>query len=78
MLRQYLFCLPGTRAFLLAGVREGDRFSIVTTKPNASVAPIHDHIPPVLEPEESNMRLDPDFADLASRNSISIYSEAEP
>ena len=33
--RQYLFRLPGARAFLLAAVREGDRFSIVTTRSNS-------------------------------------------
>ena len=36
--RQCLLRLPGARAFLLASVREGDRFSIVTTAPNANTA----------------------------------------
>lgn len=48
--RQHLFRLPGARAFLLAAVREGDRFSVVTTAPNASVAPAHDRMPLVLGP----------------------------
>ena len=68
--RQYLFRLPGARAFLLTAVREGDRLSIVTTRPNASVAPIHDHMPLVLGPGESSVWLEPGFVELADRNGI--------
>lgn len=70
--RQYLFRLPGARAFLLAAVREGDRFSVVTTAPNASVAPIHDRMPLVLGPGESSVWLGPDFAHLADRRCVSL------
>ncbi|WP_072375258.1 SOS response-associated peptidase family protein [Thermophilibacter mediterraneus] len=72
--RQYLFRLPGARAFLLAAVREGDRFSIVTTRPNASVAPIHDRMPLVLGPGESSVWLGPGFAALADRNQTTLLS----
>ena len=75
--QQYMFRLPGARAFLLAAVREGDRFSIVTTKPNASVAPVHDRMPLVLGPGESSVWLGPDFARLTDRNHIALTSEAE-
>ena len=75
--RQYLFRLPGARAFLLAAVREGDRFSIVTTKPNASVAPIHDRMPLVLGPGESSVWLGSDFAGLANRSNLGLSSEPE-
>ena len=60
--RQYPFQLPGARAFLLAAVREDDRFSIVTTAPNASVAPVHDRMPLMLGPGKSNVWLEPGFA----------------
>ena len=70
--RQYLFRLPGARAFLLAAVREGDRFSIVTTRPNASVAPIHDRMPLVLGPGESSVWLSPDFTKLTDRNLLQL------
>ena len=73
--RQYLFRLPGARAFLLAAVREGDRFSIVTTAPNASVAPVHDRMPLVLGPGESGVWLGPGFAELANRSAIRLTSE---
>ena len=72
--RQYLFRLPGARAFLLAAVREGDRFSIVTTRPNASVAPIHNRMPLVLGQGESSVWLGPDFAQLADRRCVSLTS----
>lgn len=75
--RQYLFRLPGARAFLLAAVREGDRFSIVTTKPNASVAPVHNRMPLVLGPKESSVWLSADFAALAGRKQVFLDAEPE-
>ena len=73
--RQYLFRLPGARAFLLAAVREGDRFSIVTTRPTASVAPVHDRMPLVLGPGESSMWLGPSFAELMDRGKLALERE---
>lgn len=75
--RQYLFRLPGARAFLLAAVREGDRFSIVTTRPNASVAPVHDRMPLVLGPRESSMWLGPSFANLTDRKYVRLQMVPE-
>lgn len=75
--RQYLFRLPGARAFLLAAVREGERFSVVTTAPNASVAPVHDRMPLVLGPGESSVWLGPEFAGLAGRSNIALAAEPE-
>ena len=75
--RQYLFRLPGSRAFLLAAVREGDMFSVVTTAPNASVAPVHDRMPLVLGPGESSVWLGPDFAKLSNRDAIRLSAVAE-
>ena len=75
--RQYLFRLPGARAFLLAAVREGDRFSVVTTAPNASVAPIHDRMPLVLGPGESATWLGQDFVVLSDRSALRLAAERE-
>lgn len=75
--RQYLFRLPGARAFLLAAVHEGDRFSVVTTRPNASVAPIHNRMPLVLGPGESSVWLGSDFAGLANRSDVDLSSKPE-
>lgn len=70
--RQYLFRLPGARAFLLAAVREGNRFSIVTTRPNANVAPIHDRMSLVLGPGESSVWLADGFERLINRSNITL------
>ena len=75
--RQYLFRLPGARAFLLAAVHEGDRFSVVTTRPNASVAPIRNRMPLVLGPGESSVWLGSDFAGLANRSDVDLSSKPE-
>lgn len=70
--RQYRFRLPGARAFLLAAVQLDGMFSIVTTEPNASVAPVHDRMPLVLGPGESTEWLGPNFAQLSDRNGINL------
>lgn len=75
--RQYRFRLPGARAFLLAAIREGGSFSVVTTAPNASVAPVHDRMPLVLGPGESGIWLGPDFSSLADRVNLALFSEPE-
>lgn len=75
--RQYRFTMPGARAFLLAGIQQDGRFSIVTTEPNAIVAPIHDRMPFVLGSGESTVWLGSDFAALANRSAIILASEPE-
>lgn len=75
--RQYRFRLPGARAFLLAGVCQDGRLSIVTTEPNASVAPVHNRMPMVLGPGESSVWLGPGFAALADRGRVPLSAEAE-
>lgn len=75
--RQYRFRLPGARAFLLAAIQLDGMFSIVTTEPNESVAPVHDRMPLVLGPGESKVWLGPDFAGLANREAIVLTSNLE-
>lgn len=75
--RQYRFRLPGARAFLLAAVQADGHFSIVTTAPNDSVAPVHDRMPLVLGPGESSAWLGSDFATLADRSALRLTSELE-
>jgi putative SOS response-associated peptidase YedK len=66
--RQYRFRLPGARAFLLAAVQLDGMFSIVTTEPNESVAPVHNRMPLVLGPGESSVWLDSSFTSLVNKN----------
>lgn len=75
--RQYRFRMPHAGAFLIAGVQQEGRLSIVTTTPNASVAPVHDRMPLVLGPGESGIWLGPDFARLADRSAIQLTAEPE-
>ena len=75
--RPYRFRLPKARAFLIAAVQEDGNFTIVTTRPNASVASVHDRMPLVLGPGESSVWLGPDFASLADRSALPLTSEPE-
>ncbi len=69
---QLRFTLPGHGVFLLAGVRQGERFSVVTTAPNASVSPLHSRMPLVLGPGESSLWLSGDYARLIDRSGIAL------
>ena len=75
--RQYLFRLPGARAFLLAAVQSDGLFSIVTTSPNVGVAPVHDRMPLVLGPGESSVWLGDQFAALVDRVRPKLESAPE-
>lgn len=70
------FTLPGRQVFLLAGVCQDGRFSVVTTRPNADVAPVHQRMPLVLGPGESSAWLGEGFPALADRSGIRL--EATP
>ena len=69
---QVRFSYPGHRAFLLAGVQQGGRVSIVTTTPNADVGSFHSRMPLVLGPGESSVWLGPSFACLADRSALRL------
>ena len=75
--RQYRFRLPGARAFLLAAIQSDGCFSIVTTAPNACVAPIHNRMPLALGPGESSVWLGPKFACLANRSKLTLEPRPE-
>ena len=74
---QVRFTDPAHQVFLLAGVWQNDRVSVVTTTPNASVAPTHSRMPLVLGPGESGIWLGPNYASLADRSAISLVAEPE-
>lgn len=74
---EHRFTLSGHRVFLLAAIAEDGRFSIITTEPNRSVAPVHNRMSLVLGPGESSTWLGPDFATLADRSHITLNTEAE-
>lgn len=69
--KQYEFSSPGGLT-LLAGVRNRDAFSVVTTAPNRTVAPVHARMPIVLVPDDVGKWLSEDFASLADRSNITL------
>ena len=72
---QVAFQLAGHRIFLIACVRQGERFSVVTTEPNASVASVHNRMPLVLGPGESSVWLGNDWPSLADLSAIQLDRE---
>lgn len=76
--RQYEFSLSDSPCglTLLAGVCDEDAFSVVTTKPNATVAPIHERMPIVLRESEANRWLHGDLTALADRSDVDLRAEA--
>ena len=72
---QVRFTMGRRSAFLLAGVCEGNRFSVVTTRPNAAVAPIHQRMPLVLSAGESSVWLGSGYAGLSDRTGIELEPE---
>lgn len=72
----YRITYDGVKAFLLAGIYENDKFSIVTTEPNAFMAPIHNRMPLVLGQGESRIWLSESFGSLADRSHIALIGKA--
>lgn len=75
---QARFTLPGHRVFLLAGVCDHERFSVMTTTPNAAVGAVHSRMPLVLGPGESSVWLGEGYASLADRTAIELACELDP
>ncbi len=78
---QFRFAGPGDGALLLAGLRLGDRFTIVTTEPNDAVAPVHHRMPLVLSPIEALTWLNGtpgELADLADRARVALECAEVP
>ena len=75
--RAYRFTLAGSSVFLLAGIAQDGRFSIVTTSPNRWVSPVHNRMPLALGPGESHLWLAGDFAALASREEVELDGQGE-
>lgn len=73
----YSFGMPDGDPVLLAGMRQDGCFSVVTTQPNASVAPVHDRMPLVLSWYEAWRWLGDGFASLADRGAVVLDSRLE-
>lgn len=74
---QYYF--QGTAPVLfMAGLCDGERFSVVTREPDSVVAPIHDRMPMVLAPDALGRWLGPDWRVVADDSGVSITAEPDP
>ena len=63
---------------LIAGIYQKDYFSMVTTKPNASYAPVHDRMPLVLQAAELRQWLFQNFSSLVDRSQLCLNSVKLP
>lgn len=66
------FDAPEGDLLFLAGIWQGTEFSVMTTAPNASVAPVHDRMPLVVRADEVRTWLFGDYASLADRSTIAL------
>jgi putative SOS response-associated peptidase YedK len=69
---QFRFAMPGHSVFLIAGIAQEGRFSLMTTEPNATVGAVHTRMPLVLAPGESSVWLAGDFDRLANRGGVPL------
>ncbi|MDR0515063.1 MAG: SOS response-associated peptidase family protein [Coriobacteriaceae bacterium] len=70
--QQYLFTTPASPVTFIAGIYEGDCFSMMTTAPNATMMPIHDRMPLVLLQNELERWLCGDYRALFDRSAIKL------
>ena len=73
--RQYRFTLPGEGVFFLAGVYQGNRFSVMTCEPNRWVAPVHPRMPLALYPHEAPVWLSHQFPSLFDRSALQLEAQ---
>ena len=72
--QQYRFTSPNSPFVFIAGVFEGDRFSLMTTEPNTIMLPIHNRMPVVLEPSELDTWLFGEYLSLEDRGAIDLVA----
>lgn len=75
--RQYAFARPDGAPLLLAGIHDQGRFSLVTTQPNETVAPVHDRMPLTLDTREAALWLAGNYAPLLNREGLPLTSAPE-
>lgn len=77
MRRPYAFARTDGAPLLLAGIHEAGRFSLMTTRPSAVVAPVHDRMPLTLDADGAALWLTGDFAALLSRAAPALRAAPE-
>jgi len=72
--QQYFFTSPSSAILFIAGVFEGDQFSLMTTEPSATMFPIHNRMPVVLEPSELDTWLFGEYLTLENRSAVELIA----
>ncbi len=75
--RPYEFSLPDGSVLLMAAIWKEDWFSILTTEPNAAVAPVHPRMPLVIAQDEIDTWLHGDYGTLIDRGAINLTATPE-
>lgn len=63
---------------LIAGIYQGDDFSMVTTASNSTVLPVHERMPLVLKPSELRRWLFQNFTSLLNRSEYNLVRHQLP
>ncbi|WEV36712.1 SOS response-associated peptidase family protein [Lactobacillus sp. ESL0677] len=75
---RYSFRDPNASLTLIAGIYQDDHFSMVTTKPNADMAPIHDRMPLIITAAELRRWLFQNFTSLIDRSQLPLAVKKMP
>ncbi|MEE8716463.1 MAG: SOS response-associated peptidase family protein [Coriobacteriales bacterium] len=70
--QQVRFAPAGGGVMFLAGVYQDGRCAVMTTSPNADVAPVHDRMPVVLAPTEVSGWLGGSYARMVDRSAVRL------
>lgn len=74
--QQYMFTIPRMPVIFIGGIHRSHEYSMVTTRANASMAPVHPRMPLILHPTELTTWLGPDYMRLADRSAVPL--DAQP
>ncbi|WEV70648.1 SOS response-associated peptidase family protein [Lactobacillus sp. ESL0785] len=75
---RYSFHNPNAPLTLIADIYQDDHFSMVTTKPNPVMAPIHDRMPLVIASSELRRWLFQNFSSLIDRSQMPLTATKMP
>ncbi|WP_022859381.1 SOS response-associated peptidase family protein [Bifidobacterium magnum] len=70
--QQYIFTIPNMPVIFIGGIRRDDEYSMVTTRANALMEPVHARMPLILHPTELTTWLGPDYMRLADRSQVPL------
>ena len=70
--QQYVFTIPDMPVIFIGGIHREREYSMVTTRANAAMAPVHPRMPLILHPTELVTWLGPDYMRLADRSAVPL------